>query len=400
MANLKPTIFFLTSRFPYPLEKGDKLRAFHQIKCLSEKYNIILCSLTLTNVKDEWKNELNKYCSEIHVIKLNRFSVYIGTAKMFFKQQPFQIGYFFQKKIKSKIHKIINENNVNYIYCQLVRCAEYVKDIHTIPKVLDFMDALSIGMYRRAEITSGLKKIIYKIEADRLKTYENKIFDYFDSHTIISEQDRKFISHPLNKSIIVVENGIDEYFFNFDSSCIKKEYDIVFVGNLSYPPNVESCLFIANRIIPYFEAKGEPITVLLSGANPSQAVLKLNENKNITVGGWVDDIRESYCQGKVFVAPLFIGTGLQNKLLEAMALNIPCVTTTLANKALGAIDGENILIANDSKEFYEKITRLIGDNNAKNKLVKNAKEFVMTNYSWENSVNKIPFGFKSELMEK
>lgn len=400
MANIKPTIFFLTSRFPFPLEKGDKLRAYHQIKCLSKNYNIILCSLTLTNVKDEWKNEVNKYCTQIFIFKLNRLKVYLGVAKMFFTNKPFQIGYFYQKKVKSKISKIISENNVDYIYCQLIRCAEYVKDIHEKPKVIDYMDALSVGMYRRAEIATGLKKIIFNIEAGRLKIYENKTFDYFDSHTIISKQDRSFISHPLNKSITVVENGIDEYFFNFDSSHVKTEYDIVFVGNLSYPPNVESCIFIANKIIPYFKANGKTLSVLLSGASPSQAVLKLKENENITVGGWVDDIRESYCKARVFVAPLFIGTGLQNKLLEAMALNIPCVTTTLANKALGAINGENILIANDTKEFYEKIIDVIGEPDTKSRLVKSAREFVITNYSWEISVNKIPFGYKNELIEE
>lgn len=388
----KKTIFFLTSRFPFPLEKGDKLRAFHQIKSLSQSYNIILCSITEVKVKKEWINQLNQYCVEIHIFKLNQFKIGINLFKALFNsKKPFQIAYFYQKKINKQIQQLIQNIKPNAIYCQLIRTTEYVKNIHHIPKTLDYMDALSEGMLKRKKISKGFYKLLYNTEGKRLKKYENIIFDYFNHHTIISKQDRNKISHPQNQSIVVIPNGIDNYFLKYDCKSIKKEFDIVFVGNLSYAPNVESCLFIIKKLYPYFEKNNVNINILLSGAKPSPKILNLiKTNKNIKISGWVDDIRQSYCKGKIFVAPLFIGTGLQNKLLEAMALGIPCITTSLVNNALNAKHNNHILLANSVDEFYNRITTLLSDEKFYKKLSVSAKEFVSINYNWDVYSNKIP----------
>ncbi len=388
----KKTIFFLTSRFPYPLEKGDKLRAYHQIKSLSQSYNIILCSLTEVNVKKEWINQLNQYCVDIYVFKLNQFKTGINLFKALFNsKKPFQVAYFYQKNINKQIQQIIQNIKPDAIYCQLIRTTEYVKNIHHIPKTLDYMDALSEGMLKRKKISKGFFKLLYNTEGRRLKKYENIIFDYFNHHTIISQQDKDKISHPQNQSIVVIPNGIDNSFLNYNCKSIKKEFDIVFVGNLSYAPNIESCIFIINKLLPLFKKNNIKLNVLLSGANPSFKILNLTKNKqNIKVSGWVDDIRQSYCKGKIFVAPLFIGTGLQNKLLEAMALGIPCVTTSLVNNALNANPNKSILLANSVDEFYNRITTLLNDEKFYKQLSTSAKEFVLNNYNWNVFSNKIP----------
>lgn len=387
----KKTILFLTSRFPFPLEKGDKLRAYHQIKELSLKYDIVLCSLTTVKIEQNWRAKLEPFCKEIHIFKLNPILILWNTFKMVFTKLPFQVGYFFQANIQKQIQLIVKNKKPDFIYCQLIRTAEYLKHIHTIPKTLDYMDALSAGMEKRAEISTWLKKQTLKIEGMRLRNYENKIYDYFDNHTIISKQDQKLINHPSNQNITIVPNGIDDYFLKYKPSNITKEYDLVFVGNLNYAPNIESCFFIVNEILPLFQKSGKDITVLLSGANPSQKVVKLNQLKNVTVLGWVDDIRESYSKGKVFIAPLFIGTGLQNKLLEAMSLSIPCVTTSLVNNALRAKPDSDVLIADSSQEFHNQILKILNNSNISSKLITNAKDFVSKKYNWQNSTNNIPF---------
>ena len=172
----KKTLLITTSRFPFPLEKGDKLRAYHQIKELSKTYDIVLCSLTRTSIKNEWENELKKYCKSIHIFKLNYLLVLFNTFKMIFTEKPFQIGYFYQKSIHKKINKIIEQTKPSLIFCQLIRTAEYVKNIHSIPKTLDYMDALSSGLFRRAENAKLISKHILNLEGKRVKMYENKIF--------------------------------------------------------------------------------------------------------------------------------------------------------------------------------------------------------------------------------
>ena len=237
-------LVMIVSRFPYPLEKGDKLRAYHQLKELAETHNVCLISISDKTVADEDYLQVKKYCTELHVFNLKKPLIYWNTAKQFFTDKPYQTGYFYQNHIQRKINKVIHDFKPDHIYCQLIRTAEYVKNIQNIPKTIDYMDALAKGMLRRAAISNGIRKKLFNAEAKRLSEYENRIFDYFNHHTIISEQDRRLIQHPSADTIHVMENGIGEEFLDYKSTAEKK-YDLVFVGNLNYPPNIEYAEFIA-----------------------------------------------------------------------------------------------------------------------------------------------------------
>ncbi|MFK8044431.1 MAG: glycosyltransferase [Crocinitomicaceae bacterium] len=381
----------ILSRVPYPLDKGDKLRAYHQLIALSKKYDIHLTCLTESEIDKNQRKELECYTKSLTIHKLNRWVQYWRLFLALFSHKPFQIHYFYQKKIAKKISRQIEALQPNFIYCQLIRVAEYVKDIHHISKTLDYMDALSVGMARQASINKGLRKYAMNVEGDRLKQYENRIFDYFNHHTIISEQDKQLVSHTANYSIHVVPNGIDESFLNCELNC-ETEYDLVFVGNLNYAPNIDSCLYIIDELLPALKLNHPEIQVLLAGTSPSQKILDRAENyKNITISGWVDDIRTCYLSSKICIAPLFIGTGLQNKLLESMALGIPCVTTDLANNALKAKSDSEILLANSLEEFKLKIDLLLSDTKLYNDISKSGKLFVKSKFNWQNSTNSIPF---------
>lgn len=376
---------------PFPLDKGDKLRAYHQIKALAKHYSIHLTCLADKPVTTAQTNALADMTSSFTVHVLNKRTQYWQFLVGLFSQKPFQVHYFYQSKIAKKINKQIEDLNPNFIYCQLIRVTEYVKNIHHIPKTLDYMDAFSIGMMRQASINKGLKRYAMKIEGDRLKRYENRIFDYFNHHTIISEQDKQLINHTANYSISVVPNGIDDSFLNHQLAVAKK-YDLVFVGNLNYAPNVDSCLFIIDELLPAIESKLGAVKILLAGTNPNERIVeKAKINPSISLSGWVDDIRTSYLSSKICIAPLFIGTGLQNKLLESMALGIPCITTSLANNALKAKAGSDILIANSLPEYIDAIGKLLDNDELYQTISQNGKSFVAAQFNWESSVESIPF---------
>lgn len=373
------TLVFLTSRFPYPLEKGDKLRAYHQIKHLSSLYNIVLVSLSESKINEAQKKQLSVFCSEVHVIHLSKFQKYLGVLKAILSEKPFQVGYFFNYSIQHKINKILKKTKPDFIFCQLIRVAEYVKSYHECPKMIDYMDALSLGMERRSKLEKGIKKILFEKEGIRLQKYEHHVFDFFEKHLIISEQDKVHILHKNQQNIHVVPNGVDATFFSPKST--KKNYDIVFTGNMSYAPNINAAQFIVNEILPLLP---ETTSVLIAGANPSNEVLGL-KSKRVNISGWVNDIRDSYYDAKIFVAPMFLGTGLQNKLLEAMATGTPCITTTLANNALAAIPEHDILIAQDAESFSQQIKELLTYDKKRNELAENGRKFILANYSWETT---------------
>ena len=228
------------------------------------------------------------------------------------------------------------------------------------------MDAFGVGMERRAEVVTGPLSIIYKLEAARMKQYETTIFEKFDHHTVISEQDRNHINVANKRKIVVVRNGIDvEYFAPGEG---RKNYDIGFVGNMGYPPNVDAAEYLINTLKPHLT---DELRYLIAGARPDKRV-KLLAGKNVTISGWIDDIRDAYDSCKLFVAPLWSGTGQQNKILEAMSMGIPCVTSSAVNNAIGAKHNSEIMVADSLDEFRSCIDRLLNDPAFYMELKKNA----------------------------
>jgi glycosyltransferase involved in cell wall biosynthesis len=153
---------------------------------------------------------------------------------------------------------------------------------------------------------------------------------------------------------------------------------------MSYPPNVNGVEYLALEILPEVWKEMPDVTLKIVGATPSPKVQKL-ANKNIEVTGWVDDIREYYKEAKIFVAPMLIGTGLQNKLLEAMAMNLPCITTPLANNALKAKENVGILIGKNKEEFKEHILLLLNNKDKASEVAQNGSEFIKNQYNWETT---------------
>lgn len=374
----------ILSRFPYPLEKGDKLRAFHQIKELSKSYRITLFAINEIVIDAEDLKMVAQYCEKIEICALTKSKIAWNLIAGLFSPLPFQVHYFRASGGKRRVKELIKQNDFKHIYCQLIRTAELVKDLHHIPKTLDYMDALSAGIERRIERRKWYDKWLFRTEAKRLKTFERKIFDFFEHHSIISAQDRLLITHPDRDRIATITNGIEPAFF--ESLERTESYDFVFVGNMSYPPNIDAVNYIAEHILPAFpDAK-----LLVSGATPHASLLKLaSTNAQIEITGWVDDIRTAYLDGKIFLAPMTIGTGMQNKLLEAMALQTPCVTTDLANAPIGATNEKEILVANAPEAIIAHLQTMLQSETKRREIAAAAQEFVRTKYSWEQTTQQL-----------
>jgi len=385
-------IFVLLSRVPYPIEKGDKLRAFHQIRCLAQNNEVILCALSDSPVHPEAIKVLSSFCSEVHIIPIKKTGMIWNVIKAFFNGNPLQVGYFYRCSAHKKIKSLVAGCRPDHIYCQLIRVSEYVKDIK-IPKTLDYQDIFSMGARRRAEKSSPLMKLFFMQEYKRLLRYEHDIFGKFDTKTIISNPDRDLIPHPLHDEVVIIPNGVDHTYF----SPLKtpKIHDVVFTGNMGYPPNIDAARFTAEEIFPLVLKKFPEATLLIAGATPHSKVQALQSN-HITVSGWVPDIRDSYASSRIFIAPMRIGTGLQNKLLEAMAMELPCITSELANQALGAKENEEILVGTTAEEYADHIIHLLHNESFAHSLAENGHAFVKKIFSWENSTSELEKLFHSQ----
>ena len=373
-------IFVLLSRVPYPLDKGDKLRAFHQLKRLSEQHEIYLFALNDSPLHKDAVKVLS-FCKELHIYNLPKIAIMWNVFCFLFSKKPLQCGYFYNRRAKKQIDKQIKIIQPDHIYAQLIRTAEYVKT-QPIEKTLDYQDVLSQGLLRIMRQSSFFKRLFYKMEHKRVRLHEKTIFNYFDNTTIITETDRNLMDIPNNGTLTVIPNGVDTDFYRPMQE--KKKFDLIFTGNMSYPPNVNAAEYIAKNIFPPLLDKYPYIRIVLCGTSPSGSVLSL-QNEHITVTGWVDDIRPFYAQSRLFIAPMHLGTGLQNKLLEAMAMKIPCITSPLASKPLHLTNEKEVVICNTATEYVEAIDKLLIHPELYHRLAENGYEFVRQNYNWKST---------------
>jgi len=380
--NKKPTLVFITSRFPYPLEKGDKLRAFHLIQGLSSYFNIHLLALTEETVRPQWIKQLSSFTEQVSIYKLHRYRIFLRLMVNILSSRPFQTAYFTDFFIQRRVLKKLHEIKPDHIFCQMIRPAEYVKHYHYCHKTLDYMDLLSLGMERRKKHMKGLKKFLFEAESYRLNEYEQRIFNYFEHHLMISQQDANGLPFSHRNFIQVIPNGIDTEKF-LPNPFIEPSFDLVFVGNLSYAPNVDAVQWICKNILN----RRPKLQALFAGANPSsklKAYIKTFNNAKML--GWQNEIQQVYAQGRIFIAPMQIGTGMQNKLLEAMAMELPCITTSLAAEA---IPNCPVLVANTPEEILAAVDYLLSNPDDAKKLGSKGRAFVQRYYEWEVWSKKI-----------
>ncbi len=379
----------VASRFPFPLDKGDKLRLFHQVKFLSQFVDLDLFCLSDEPILDNSLQTIKPYFKNIHTVHHSFWDKTLGLLTGLFKGWPLSVAYFYNKKAHNHLYSLSFTQSYDIIFCQLIRMAPYISNAKT-PCLLDFMDAFSLSYDLRSRNSSNyIYRLLFARESKLINTFEAKIQHDFELGTAISARDAQVLDSSFNHKIQVVPNGVDIEFFNpIALPEPKSKYDIVFVGNLGYFPNVQASLYIVNHILPLLLKDFPNIRVLLAGARPGSKIRSLSSD-NVEVLAWLEDIRWAYQHAKVFVVPLFTGAGLQNKMLEAMSMGLPCITTNHVNVSLGANDGQHLLIANNASQFSELIKTLLLDETLRTKLSHSARQFVNDNFTWEKSNKKL-----------
>ena len=378
-------LLVLLSRFPYPLDKGDKLRAYYQLQYLAgQGHEICLLALSAEAVSAEAQATVGPLCrGGLHLHQLGRAARGRGLARALATAgRPLQVGYFYEKAAQRLLDKLLAEFRPAHVYCQLIRMAEYLRPhAGRVPMTLDYMDVFSAGMARRAATAPAWQRPVLALEASRLATYEAAAFGWFRHHTIISDQDRQLIPHANRERITIVPNGIALDYFQ-PQPLAPKTHDLLFCGNMGYHPNVDAACWLAEEILPLVQQRHPGASLLVAGTSPAPRVQALARRPGVTVSGWLPDIRTAYAQARVFVAPMRVGTGLQNKLLEAMAMQLPCVTTPLANNALRGTPGRHLLVADGAPALAEALASLLADGAGAARLAATGRTFVAETYDW------------------
>jgi hypothetical protein len=380
-------VLAVLSRFPWPLEKGDKLRAYYQLEGLAKSNEVHLVCLSDVEVPANSLQMLG-FCASVTIIPLPKWKSMLNVLGGFFDKVPFQVHYFRSPAMKAAIGRLVQQHKIDIVFVQLIRLGMNLPEIQGLPMFLDYMDTFSIGMENRQANSNMLMRPIVAMEARRLKRYEGEIAARFQGLSVISERDADALPSHLRSRLSCIANGVGEQFFEPISPRPEIIYDLVFFGNMGYHPNVQSAKYLVEEVLPALRKLGLDPRVCLAGARPSPLIQSYSSDK-ITVTGFVHDIRVPILQSRLAIAPVIAGQGMQNKLLESMAMGIPTLTTPLAHAAVPAAAGKEVIVCATPESLALEIKRLLSDPVAAQKIGQAGKEFVMKNYRWKEMNHKL-----------
>jgi polysaccharide biosynthesis protein PslH len=376
-------LLIVSSRFPYPITKGDKLRLFHQIKELSISYDIVLVCLSDEYIEPYWKKQIQSYCTKLEIFHLSAWNAAYRLVSGMSRLLPAQVAYFFDRGIQRKIKALIDQEKPDYLFVPLIRAAEYTRG-EPIPKGLDYMDCFSINSKKRARAASYFwTKWFWNWEAKMVRRYEANIYPSFDDHFIISRHEQSLL--PIGLTCTEVGNGIDSDYFLQDIDN-HRDIDLLFTGNLSYYSNQAAIDLLLTKILPAVLTQDAPIKMVIAGASPTTALTtELAKWPQIEFYRDVPEIRVYYQRAKLFVAPIFQGTGQQNKILEAIAGGCLVLTTPEVAKSFGP-DFRSVTTESDVDRYADQIRNLLEhfDQTQADRLAD--QTMLKEEYSWKNKL--------------
>ena len=379
-------ILFLTARFPWPLLRGDQLRAYHQLRLLAPRHRTTLVSYRDAPVPGEGLATISAFCERIVTVPLGRAAMGLGLARGAFSPLPFQVSLYSHPRMRRMLRELAAGQAFELAHAQLARMAPCVEDL-PFTRFVDLVDALSLSTRRRSLQHRGPLRWLTALEARRLLRYERRICASTEGTSVVSNVDRDAIGTA--ERLGVVPNGVDLATLPFDRTR-RDPSTIVLTGNMGYFSNVNAAGWYAERVHPLVRRSVPEARFLVIGARPAARVRRLaRADPSVSVLGFVDDLRVHLRAATVAVAPMQAGAGQQFKVLEAMASGTPVVATPVAAEAIEAASDDGLLVAGTPEAFAAAVVALIRDPGRAGRLAAQARRFVESRYTWERSTEHL-----------
>lgn len=381
-------ILFLTSRFPYPPVRGDKIRMFNFIRELSKNHEIVLATFAEPD-DGRYYADLLPYVKRIERVPFNKNRAYINTALGLFSKKPLQVHYYSSPEMRQAVTRLVEEEQPDIIHAHLIRMAPYAEPYPEIPKVLDICDSMTLNYERFLMYRRDLMSLIYRLEKVRTKNYEGLIPLEFDVSLVISSHDRDFIlSLCPDAELEIVSMGVDFTYFK-PTTTKRQENTAAFMGTMSYFPNVDAMKWFYQDVIPIIRRTIPEVKLNIIGSSPAPEIEKLGNDPHVTVTGFVEDLRPIVGSATVFICPIRAATGINSKVIEAMAMGLPVVATPEACEGIDVEDGVNVLLAGDPMTFSERVIEVMQNSETRDRIGQAGLEFVKNRFSWTTAVKNL-----------
>jgi sugar transferase (PEP-CTERM/EpsH1 system associated) len=379
-------ILALTPRLPYPPVGGDKLRAYEFIARLAAKHDVHLISFVESEAEAEHARALAARHPKMKVEWLvqtpwrSRLHTLLGVASSL----PLQVHYYRSRRMRALVRERLAQGRFDGVYVHLLRMAQYV-EAAPLRRVLDITDAVSLLYGRAQKMRRDLFRAVFTVEVNRLRRYETRLIRAFEATAIISDVDREILvanGAPAEK-LALVNNGVDRAFFA-PRAASHDANRLVFVGNLGSFANTDAAEHMLREIFPSVRAAIPGARLDVVGVNPPPSVLAFDGKDGVTVTGPVDDVRPYVERAAASLCPVRVAGGVQNKILESLALGVPVVTSPEGFEGLGARGADDgVVVARDPDEFAREAAALMRDPARRRALGAAGTRFIAEHYDWD-----------------
>jgi sugar transferase (PEP-CTERM/EpsH1 system associated) len=380
---------FVANRMPYPPFRGDKLKIYHLAKELSKKHELHLITIAETEEDISYVDNLKPYFKKIDYVYLPKSRSILNTITGLFNSIPFQVNYFKSKSFQSLLDQQLETFEFDAIHVQHIRMSQFLYNKPNLNNViLDLPDAFSLYWKRRANNSINYLNRIFEItEYNRVKNFEINFVSRFKKVLVCSHEDQIYLQELGLKTVDILENGVDTNMFK-PSVDAYIPFRVLFTGNMDYAPNIDAVTYFASEIWPKIIQKVPNALFVIAGQRPVPKVLALKSD-TIQVTGFIQDLTEEYSKAHIVVSPLRIGAGTQNKVLEALSMNIPVVTTHVGYKGLGLEPNQGALLSTNADEFAQNAIRLLSDPQMRDSIGKSGGEIIRNRFSWNGIAQKL-----------
>lgn len=369
-------ILLITPSLP---DRLKRIQSLHRIQALARDHKVHLLSLSGGPAHPAF-DEVATLCASVTILEKYFIHSIFDCALAVLESTPFEVAYCKSRKMERAVKDLVARHNIDLIYVKRLRSAQYAEN-QSLPKILDTTDAMSLFYTRSTERTKGLRKIFNRAEASRYGSYEKDMGQKYSHWVACSEVDKRYVQEKVpGAHISVIPNGVDTLYHRADPRAPLEPHTVMVSGLMDKFVNIEAALFFAKDIFPLILRKIPSAHLFIVGPNPVKAIQNL-ASPNITVTGYVEDIRPLIDKSSVIACPVLTGTGTRNKILQAWAHKKPVVTTTQGLEGLPGVHGTHCLVADTKEEFAKRVIELMNNQELSEKLGENGYELVEKNYS-------------------
>jgi sugar transferase (PEP-CTERM/EpsH1 system associated) len=378
-------ILYLAPFLPHPPDKGERIRAFQHVQHLAREHEIHLVCLSRGVPRAEDLSKLETLCASVRTFEEHRALSRLRAGLAFIAGASFSIAALRSPRLERAIASDLRSGRYDLVLVFSSIMADSVRGVSGAPRVVDFVELDSELWRSIARRRRFPTRWVYRQEANRLARHELQIYGDSALSLFVSDVEADLLRERRSGgTIAVIPNGVDLEYFTPRAEPPDRSPLAVFTGTMDYEPNIDAMRYFCRDILPRIRSRIPDFTFRIVGRRPARSVRRLGRRPEVTVTGEVPDVRPHLNEARVAVAPLRLGRGVQNKVLEAMASGVPVVGTTLALQGLAAKDVRGFRVADRPDTFASEILALVSDRAWARRCSLEARQFVERHHRWDD----------------